>query len=88
MAETATLNVQVLQEALDRLEALAAQTGQSTSDLVGEALAIYLDLHDWQVRVVDEAVREADAGGPFVEHERVAAWMRSWGIDHELPRPE
>ena len=90
MAESATLTemtVQVPKQALARIEALAAQTGQSTSELVGEALVAFLDYQEWKIAAIAEAVKEADAGGPFIEHERVEAWVRSWGIDHELPRP-
>ena len=54
MADPATLTVQVSEQALARLEALAAQTGQSASDLVDEALTNYLDLHEWQVAAIDD----------------------------------
>jgi predicted transcriptional regulator len=87
-ATLADLTVQVPKQALARIEALAEQTGQSTSDLVREALAAYLDYQEWKTASIAEAAAEADAGGPFIEHERVAAWMRSWGTDDELPRPE
>jgi prevent-host-death family protein len=36
---------------------------------------------------IDEALLEAKEGR-FVPHERVEAWISSWGTDHELPRPE
>ena len=35
-----------------------------------------------------EAVRRADAGGPFISAEKVHEWMRSWGTENELPRPK
>jgi RHH-type rel operon transcriptional repressor/antitoxin RelB len=91
VVESATLTeltVRVPKRALARIEALAAQTGQSTSHLVGEALAAYLDYQDWKIAAIAEAIKEADAGGPFVEHERVEAWVRSWGTENELPPPE
>ena len=36
---------------------------------------------------LQDAVRKADEG-VFVSAEKVHAWMRSWGTDNELPRPE
>jgi hypothetical protein len=37
---------------------------------------------------VRAAVAEADADPrPSIPHETVAAWLRSWGTDHQLPPP-
>lgn len=36
---------------------------------------------------LEDAVREADKG-VFISAEKVHEWMRSWGTDNELPRPE
>ena len=85
--ESKTLNVQVPAEALARLEALAIQTEQNVADLVAEALAAYLEHQDWMAKEIAQAVAEADAGGPFIEHGEVAAWIRSLGTENELPRP-
>ena len=89
MADVATtLTVQVSEAALARLKDLAARRELSPADLVGEALDAYLDLQDWQVAAIEEAVKEADAGGPFIDHEEVVAWARSLGTENQLPRPE
>jgi predicted transcriptional regulator len=45
-------------------------------------------LHAWQDTETRRAIAEADAGAPFVQHEHVAAWLRSWGTENELPPPE
>ena len=71
-----------------RLEAFAALTGGSASNLVEEALIPFLDYEEWKYAATAKAVKEADAGGPFIEHERVVAWVNSWRTDDELPRPE
>ena len=70
-----------------RLEAFAALTGGSASDLVEEALVPFLDYEERKYAATAKAVKKADAGGPFIEHDRVEAWVKSWGTDHELPRP-
>ena len=70
-----------------RLEAFAALTGGSASDLVEDALIPFLDYEEWKYSAISEAVKKADAGGPFIEHERVEAWVKTWGTDHETPRP-
>ena len=87
MADTARLTVHLPKEDLQRLEALAQARGESTAVLAVEAVAAYLAVQEWQVDQVRQAVARADAGGQFVEHEAVAAWLRSWGTENELPRP-
>lgn len=46
------------------------------------------DYDAWFRRKVGASIRKADAGGPFVAHEDVARWLRSWGTDRELPPPK
>ena len=74
-------------EIVERLDLLSASTNRSKTFLVEEALTDYLEREAWQVAEIAEAVAEADAGGPFVEHEKVDAWLRSWGKDDETPSP-
>jgi predicted transcriptional regulator len=88
VADSATLTIQVPERSLARLQALAAQTGQSAADLVGEALEAYLDLQEWQTAAIAEAVAGSRAGEVPIEHERMVAWLESWGTDHELPPPQ
>jgi predicted transcriptional regulator len=48
----------------------------------------FVKVNDWQVREIEVALAEAKAGAPGVTHERMAAYLRSWGTDSELPPPE
>lgn len=70
------------------LDELAARTGRSRADLATEALSDYLDLQRWQVSGIEEAIRADDGGAPCIPHDRIAAWVASWGTDKELPPPE
>lgn len=81
--KTFRLNAEIV-AGLDRL---AASTNRSKTFLVEEALTDYLEREAWQIAEITEAVAEADSGGPFVEHEKVDAWLRSWGDDDEQPPP-
>ena len=83
VSKTLRLNPEII-EGLDRL---AASTNRSKTFLVEEALTNYLEREAWQISEIVEAVAEADSGGPFVEHEKVDAWLRSWGKDDEQPPP-
>ncbi len=74
-------------EIVERLDLLADRTKRSKTFLVEEALEEYLAREAWQVEEIAEAVAEADAGGPFIEHDKVEAWLKSWGTDDEAPPP-
>ena len=88
MTESTTLTLRLSRELRDGLEALARSTGRTGADLAAEAIAAYVEHNAWITEEIERAVREADAGGPFVPHEEVEAWVRSWGTANELPRPK
>ena len=49
---------------------------------------IFDDLdHEAEEQAWAEGEADADAGR-VVSHEVVAAWLKSWGTDHELPPPK
>ena len=81
------LTLRLPKQLVARLEAFAALTGGSASSVIEEALIPFLDYEESKYAATVKAVTQADAGGPFIEHERVEAWVKSWGGDHELPRP-
>lgn len=56
-------------------------------ELAAEAISDFADVQSWQVEQIKEAVRQADAGGTFVSHERVAAWVWSLGTGSPLLKP-
>ena len=87
MADGQTLTIQIESELGERLDALANRTGRTPKELAEEALTEYLDIQEWHVAAIEEAVREVDGGAVGVEHARVVAWMESWGTENELPRP-
>jgi predicted transcriptional regulator len=87
MTDTAALTIHLPKECLEQLNALADRTGRSRDALAGEALVAYLAAQDWQVDAIREAVEAADKGMTPIEHASVAAWLRTWGSEDELPRP-
>ncbi|MBF0369522.1 MAG: hypothetical protein HQL52_08710 [Magnetococcales bacterium] len=46
-----------------------------------------LELREWQLQEIDAGIREADTE-PGIPHEKVKAWVESWGMENELPMPE
>jgi predicted transcriptional regulator len=88
MTAPTELTLRLRPELLASLDELAGATQRSRADLAEEALAQYLEVQHSQIEGVRVAIEEADRGEPGIPHERVAAWLESWGTDNELPPPE
>jgi len=69
-----------------RLKAIAAEAERSESYVAAQALASYVELHDWQTSLIRNRLAAA-AGGATVPHEDVAAWLDAKGTSEERPRP-
>ena len=82
-----TFTVRVQADTKKRLEKLARSTGRSRSFLAAEALNGYLDLNEWQVAGVKQAVASLDRG-EGVSHKAVKDWVSSWGRKRERPFPK
>ena len=65
-----TFTVRVEPQVKKRLEKLARSTGRSRSFLAAEALSEYLDVNEWQVAGVRQAIASLD-GGEGVPHSEV-----------------
>jgi len=87
MAKSAMMTIRLTPEVSEKLEALARDTKRSKSYLASEAIENYLDLNAWQVDEIKKGLEEARSGTSGVPHKEVEKWVRSWGSDHERPRP-
>jgi predicted transcriptional regulator len=86
MAETELVSVRVPIETAQRLKALAEAMQRSKSFLGAQAIEEFVAAHEWQLAAIREGVDAADAG-QVVEHDRVTAWVESWGTDSEKEKP-
>jgi RHH-type transcriptional regulator, rel operon repressor / antitoxin RelB len=86
MAST-TFTVRVEARVKKRLEKLAKSTGRTRSFLAAEALNDYLDLNEWQVAGVKQAIGSLDRG-EGVSHDDVKDWVNTWGRKRERPVPK
>ena len=78
VAGTTTMTLRLPNRLKQRMEQLASATARSRSFLAVEALESYVADNEWQVAEIREGLADADAGR-FVEHEDVAAWLKTWG---------
>ena len=74
---SSTLSIRVDAAQKKRLEKLAKSTGRSRSYLAADAIATYLDVNEWQVAGIQDAITSLDASGG-VAHADVKAWVKSW----------
>ena len=82
-----TFTVRVNPVAKKRLERLAKNTGRSRSFLAAEAINEYLDVNEWQVSGIKQAIASLDRG-EGVPHQQVKDWIASWGSGREQPIPK
>lgn len=82
-----TFTVRVEPEIKKRLEKLAKSTGRSRSFLAAEALNEYLDVNEWQVAGIKQAMASLDRG-EGVPHDEVKEWVKSWGRKRERSAPK
>ncbi|MDH3473763.1 MAG: CopG family ribbon-helix-helix protein [Rhodospirillales bacterium] len=87
MSDTTTISVRLSKATKDRLARLAESTKRSQAFLAAEAIEEFVEINEWQVAHIEQAIAEADAGGPFVAHEDVTAWVEALGSENELPPP-
>ena len=75
-----TVTTRLDQDTQEKLEKLAEATARSRSWLVADAVRRYVDEESWQIVMIEEGVRQAEAGNFASEAEVKAAFGR-WGVD-------
>ena len=84
---SSTFSVRVDGAVKKRLEKLAKSTGRTRSFLAAEAIEAYLDVNEWQVAGVRQAMASLD-GGRGIPHQQVKEWVASWDGKRERPVPK
>jgi RHH-type transcriptional regulator, rel operon repressor / antitoxin RelB len=74
-----TLTIRVDTETKQRLEQLAKATDRTRSYLAAEAIRQYVELNEWQIQEITQAVAEADAArlDEWIPHEEVMRRVRA-----------
>ena len=74
MLKAASLTVRVKPDTRTRLGNLARVTRRSKSYVIEEALEQYLEINEWQIKGIQDALSEADSSGAvFEDHDDVLA---------------
>lgn len=88
MAKGTPVSVRLRPDLHEKLDAIAAAVDRPRSWVINRAVEAYVADQEWQLAAIASAVKAADAGGPFADHQEIERWLRSWGADHELPPPK
>ena len=80
MAQTTTMTLRLESELKDRLSKLANATHRSRSYLAGQAIQDFIELHEWQIEELQEAIKEADAG-EFASTKEIADVFDKWAVN-------
>lgn len=74
-----TMTIRLEAELKNRLDQLAKITDRSKSYLAAEAIREFIELNEWQLREIEQAVMEAD-NGEFASEQSVGKVLRKWGV--------
>jgi RHH-type rel operon transcriptional repressor/antitoxin RelB len=77
MSQSTTLSIRLEADVKARLDELADATHRSKSFLAAEAIRAFVELNEWQIREVEAALEEADAGD-FAKPSEVNKILGRW----------
>lgn len=75
-----TITTTIDDETYRYLKKLADSSASSESELVAEAVRIFIEDQFWQIEAIEEGIRQAD-NGKFASEERVKSTFSKWGVD-------
>ena len=80
MSGTSILSVRISDHDRETLEKLADATGSNKSRLAAEAIRSYVEMNEWQTKVIRERLSAADRQ-EYASRERVKAVFEKWAGD-------
>ena len=77
---SATMTIRLEPALKQRLDHLAEATQRSKSFLAAQAIREFVDLNEWQVQEIRDALAEADSED-FASNDLVRDVLGKWGVD-------
>ena len=86
MSETMTVRLE--DTVFDKLGRLAEVTERTKSFLAAQAITEYVKVQEWQLREIEQGIKEADAGDLISQEEVEALWEKrhARSLDKESPK--
>lgn len=75
-----TMTIRLEPELKQRLDQLAEATHRSKSFLAAEAIRDFIELNEWQIQEIKDAIKEAD-NGDFASDKDVNTTFAKWGVN-------
>lgn len=75
-----TMTIRLDDDLKEQLDQLAASTQRSKSFLAAEAIREYIELNEWQIKEIEQAINEADEG-EFASDSEVEQTFAKWRLD-------
>lgn len=75
-----TMTIRLEDELKQKLDQLADATQRSKSFLASEAIRDYVELNEWQLNEIQQAINEADAED-FASDEKIEKTFAKWGAN-------
>jgi len=82
MSQSTTMTIRLEPELKSRLDELSRATHRSKSYLAAEAVREFIEINEWQIEELKEAIKEADTED-FSSNQEVLAVFRKWGLDED-----
>ena len=81
MSQTSTtMTIRLEPELKNRLDKLSKTTHRSKSFLAAEAVREFIELNEWQIQELQDAIKEADAND-FASDQEVNDVFNKWGAN-------
>jgi len=74
-----TMTVRIDEDIKFRLEKLSDATNRTKSFLAAEAIKDFIEHNEWQLKEIEDALSEADAGD-FASERSVQHTLEKWGV--------
>ena len=75
-----TMTIRLDDDLKEQLDQLAASTQRSKSFLAAEAIREFIELNQWQIKEIQQAINEADQG-KFASESEVEQTFEKWKVD-------
>lgn len=75
-----TMTIRLEPELKDRLDQLAEATHRSKSFLAAEAIRDFIEVNEWQIKEIKNAIKEAD-DGDFASDGAVGKVLGKWDVN-------
>lgn len=80
MSQSTTMTIRLEPELKSRLDKLSASTHRSRSFLAAEAVREFVEINEWQIQEIENAVKEANASD-FSTDQELQAVLNKWGVN-------